>query len=234
MISIIIPYFNNWSLTYERLGEIYKHLTGDFEVVLVNDASTDLDCRASAGWWMKYITRFPVRYVENSKNLGFGGSHNKGAKKASGNILVFLSNDVVISGNFLPKIEAILYEHKNEVIVAGEVLSNDTGWNMIFLHGKPAIISYPVGWLIAVSRDMWKRIGGWDVETYGKFDYEDVDLGAWAVYNGVDTVGLYLPFLKHLSGQTINPLHPDREKYTIKNREAFRNKWTTKLEERFL
>jgi len=233
MISIIIPYFNNWDLTYERLGEIHKHLVGDFEVILVNDASTDIDCRSGAGWWMKYVDRFQVRYVENRENLGFGASHNKGAKKASGDILVFLSNDVVISGNFLPQIEAFIKHYKGKVIIGGEVLGYDTGWNTLLLNGKPSIVPYPVGWLIAVTRKMWTHIGGWDVRTYGKFDYEDVDLGAWSVYNDIPLVGLYTKALKHLSGQTINKLFPDREKYTIKNRAAFRAKWTNLLEEKF-
>lgn len=232
--SIIIPFYNHWDLTHKRMMEIFTHVKGDFEVVLVNDASPDLDCHTGVGWWQKQTDRFPIKYVRNKENLGFGGSHNQGAKVASGEILIFLSNDVVISGNFLQRIEEIMYEYKKEVIIGGRVLYFDTGWNTIMLHGKQSIIVYPEGWLIAVSKEMWERYGGWDVASYGKFDAEDLDLGAWAIYNNVTVVDLNLPdMLFHMFGQTISKVVPNREEYTVKNIEIFRNKWTKLLESKF-
>ena len=213
--------------------EIYKHLVGDFEVILVNDASPDIDCRSGAAWWQKQTSKFKIKYVENKENLGFGGSHNQGAKAASGNILIFLSNDVVISGDFLQQIESIMDTYKEEVIIGGRVLYFDTGWNTITIKGKPSIVPYPEGWLIACTKKMWRRYGGWDVESYGKFDYEDVDLGAWAIYNEVPVIELNLPHLLHLADQSIRKVYPNREEYTLKNGKIFRDKWTKLLEEKF-
>lgn len=232
-VSIIIPYYNNWALTHARLGEIYHYAKEPIEIILVNDASSELDCKSMPGFWQKLDISHTIKYVENKDNLGFGGSHNRGALAATGNILVFLSNDVVITGDFISPIKRVIDEYKGEVIIGGRVLSEDTGWNTIILNGKPSIIPYPEGWLVACTPEMWKRIGGWDVKSYGKFDYEDVDLGAWAAYNDVKLKGLNLYFLKHLFGQTIGKIYPDRQKYSEHNREIFRNKWTEKLKEKF-
>lgn len=232
--SIIIPYYNHWDLTHARLSEIYNHLHGEnYEVILINDASPESDCHTGAIWWKKEVNKFPILYHKNRKNLGFGGSHNVGAKLARGEVFVFLSNDVVISGNFLPHITKILETTNGNIIIGGRVLYTHTGWNSIIINGKPSIISYPEGWLIAVTREMWNRFGGWDVQTYGKFDYEDVDIGAWAAYNDVPLIGLQLASLTHLSGRTINAEFPDREKFTFRNRDRFRNKWTKLLEDKF-
>lgn len=214
------------------MSEIYKYLSENIEVILVNDASPDVDCHSGAGWWQTQTSKFPIKYVRNKENLGFGGSHNRGAKAASGDILVFLSNDVVISGNFIPEIEKIIDKHQGKVLIGGRILVDDTGWNSIILNGKPSIICYPEGWLVSCTPELWKQIGGFDPR-YGKFDYEDVDLGAWAIYNDIPMAGLNFDFLKHLFGQTIGKVHPDRQKYSEANRIIFRDKWTKLFEEKY-
>lgn len=232
LISIIIPYFNHWDLTHGRLAEIYKYLPENCEIILVNDASTELDCKTGVAWWQKNTQKHKIKYVENPVNLGFGGSHNRGAKAAEGDILVFLSNDVIIGGNFIQSVMENIDKYNGEVLMGGRVLYNDTGWNVLIINGKPSIIAYPEGWLVSCTKTMWDRIGGWSKD-YGKFDYEDVELGAWALYNDVKLVGLNLPFLRHLFGQTIKDEYPNRQEYSEHNREVFRNKWTEKLEEKF-
>jgi GT2 family glycosyltransferase len=101
LTSIILPYYNHWDLTFARLNDIYKHSPLDrIEVILVNDCSTLPECRFGAGHWQS-LKIYPTKYIENKENLGFGGSINKGVKGAEGDILIFLSNDVIIVGKYL-------------------------------------------------------------------------------------------------------------------------------------
>lgn len=232
-ISVIIPYYNNWFLTHSRLGELQRFVPDPLEIILVNDASPDLDCHTMPAFWQKLNIQHEIKYVRNQENLGFGGSHNRGAKAATGDILVFLSNDVVMSGNIILPISQTIKENNGEVIVGGKVLYYDTGWNTLMLNGKPSIIPYPEGWLIVCTRDVWKRIGGWDAKTYGRYDFEDVDIGAWAMYNDMKIVGLNLPFVNHLFGQTVSLVTNNREAQTKINQQKFRNKWTEKLQAKF-
>jgi hypothetical protein len=53
-ISIIIPFFNRWDLTHARLYELSQHVPlGNVEIILMDDASTEIDCRTGVAWWQK-------------------------------------------------------------------------------------------------------------------------------------------------------------------------------------
>ena len=39
-ISVVMPFYNNWGLTHQRLMDLWKHVN-PYEIVLVNDASTE-------------------------------------------------------------------------------------------------------------------------------------------------------------------------------------------------
>jgi len=67
-----------------------------------------------------------------------------------------------------------------------------------------------------------------------KFDAEDIDIGAWALYNDVKLVSLDSPSLTHLSGRTINNLYSNRMDYTKKNIEVLKNKWEKLFEEKLI
>jgi len=231
-VSIIIPFYNLWNMTHQRLMELFKYVPEPLEIVLVDDCSTDLDCKSGMAWWQKSPIQHDVKYVWNKENIGFGGSNNRGAKAATGDILIFLSNDVVISGDFVPRIVQILQENK-DVIIGGRIIYWDSGWNTLDIYGNKTIIMYPEGWLIACTKEMWNRIGGFD-RIYGKFDAEDIDIGAWAVYNDIPLIDLESPYLNHISGQTIYKIYPDRMDYTKRNIIALKQKWTSLLEEKFV
>lgn len=230
-ISVIIPFYGKWELTHQRLMDLWKWVQTPLEIILVNDCSQDSTIKGGIAWWQKSPIHHTIKYVENPKNIGFGGSHNRGAKAATGDILIFLSNDVMIRKDFVSPIVAVVKENSN-VIIGGRIVYWDSGWNTIQMLGKKVIVPYPEGWLVACTREMWERIGGWD-RRYGRFDYEDVDLGAWAAYNDVDLVGLNMPELHHISGATIGEVAPNREEYTKKNQQVFIEKWKLPLEKKF-
>jgi len=224
MISVIIPFFNNWQLTHARLMEIHKFLPDDVEVILINDTSTDTDCDGGVGFWQGAETRHKIRYIKNKENLGFGGSMNRGSKAAKGEVLVFLSNDVIISGNFIEQIKKEIKEHEKDILIGGRVLYWDTGWNKF----NNTIFPYCEGWLLACTREVWDNLGGFDSQ-YAPFDYEDVDLSTTAIQKDCELVGLNSPYLKHLGGQTAG-YNEKRLAITNRNKEKFYAKWRSVIE----
>jgi len=231
LVSIVMCYYGRWDLTHARMNELYKYAPDNCEIILVNDASPDIDCRNGAAFWQK-SHRLKVRYIQNEKNLGFGGSYNKGAKAARGDIIVLLSNDVVLSGDFISEIEKEIDAYEGDVVIGGRILWFDTGWNVLTINGKPSIIMYPEGWMIACTKEMWKRIGGFD-PIFGLYDFEDVSVGAWCLYNDVpmiQTIGASK--LHHIGGATINGVDPNRMMKTLENQKKFQEKWTKKFEEK--
>lgn len=228
-VSIIIPFYNHWDLTHNRLYELYRHAPEYCEIILINDASTEMDCEGGVAWWQKVQTMLnPVRYKKNKENLGFGGSMNVGAQYAKGDILVFLSNDVTISGNFFDLIVTILRNNPT-ALIGGQVVDWAAGWNEFDFDGHHIVIPYANGWLLAVNKNIWKEIGGFDPR-YGKFDFEDVDLSTWFFIRGYDIISLNSDYVKHEhQGATISTLGVDRLAITKRNREIYINKWRLQL-----
>ncbi len=224
LVSIIIPFYNNWTLTHQRMMELNNHVQTPCEIVLVNDASTEEGIDGGVAWWQKFSgIKHTVRYVKSEENHGFGYSMNLGARKAIGDIVILLSNDVLVFSDFVTEIVTLLQENPR-YFIGGEVLIGDTGWNVI----NNTIIPYANGWLIACTKEAWEDIGGFDLR-YGKFDFEDVDISATAIHKGYDLVALTKSKLRHIGGATIYPLYGNRMEITKKNRELFVEKWKDKV-----
>lgn len=222
--SIIIPFYNNWNLTHERMMDLYRFVPVDScEIILVNDCSTDPEIDGGVAWWQKKLEYHKVRYVKNKTNLGFGGSMNKGAKIADGEVLVFLSNDVKIFSFFMSEVKQIL--SFNKALVGGELLDRNTGWNVI--DGR--VCPYLNGWFLASTKEAWEEVGGFDTEGFGKFDAEDIDISLRFLEKGYNLMQLTQSKLQHMGGQTVYKYFPDRQEYTKKNIEYLKQKWTGKL-----
>ena len=230
--SVVLPYFNHWDLTHARMMELFKYAPINTEIVMVNDASTHEDCRSGAGWWQQRAGRHEIVYVENKENLGFGGSHNEGAKASTGDILAFLSNDVIVRVDFVTPIIESLKDNSN-ALIGGRIVYWPGGWNEFEFEGRKMVVPYCEGWLLACTREIWNNMRGFDVETFGKFDYEDIDLSMNALSHGYELLALSFPphALHHISGVTIAGLGIDRMKITEKNREKFIKKWQPKFEQ---
>lgn len=226
-VSIIIPFFNKFNLVHSRLMELYKYVPKEeTEIILVNDASTE-DVAGSVAWWQKHLNYHKIRYRVNEENLGFGGSMNRGAEIAEGEILVFLSNDVIVSGDFIREIVVVLYEEP-DALIGGEVVYWAAGWNEFEYEGNKMIIPWANGWLIACRKEIWEKLGGFD-SRYGKTDYEDVDLSMKAMELGYNIIALQSRFVRHLVAQTA-PYNEKRMENTRKNREIFIEKWQDKFQ----
>jgi GT2 family glycosyltransferase len=231
MISIIIPFYNHWNLTHQRLMEMHKYAPDDCEIVLINDASTDLDCEGGVAFWQNGATRQPIRYHKNKKNLGFGGSMNKGAELAKGDILIFLSNDVISSDDWISHVANKLKENSN-ILLGGRIVYWPGGWNEFEHNGKKFTVPYCEGWLLACTREVWDNLGGFD-PLYGKYAVEDIDLSTTAISLGYDLVGLNHPHIQHIGGATAK-YDEHRMEYTKKNKEKYIEKWRDRFEEIFL
>jgi len=211
--------------------ELHKFAPDDCEVVLINDASTDADCDGGVAFWQKGAFRHKLRYYKNTKNLGFGGSMNVGAKIAKGDVLVFLSNDVITTNDFVTGIKTAL-QPDDKVLIGGRIVYWPGGWNEFEHEGKKFVVPYCEGWLLACTREVWDNLGGFDPR-YGKYAVEDIDLSTTAISLGYKLVGLNSSHLKHLGGATAK-YDEDRMKITTENKEKYIKKWQDRFEELFL
>lgn len=97
-ISVIIPTYNEEQSVKDCLESLAKQSFGDFEVIVVDDGSTD----NTATIIKSLITYHPsLITLLLQKHKGPGAARNLGVKEARGEILVFVDADMTFDKNFL-------------------------------------------------------------------------------------------------------------------------------------
>ena len=88
----VIPCFNEGDNVGPTVGSVRKAMgrRGDYEIVLVNDASTD---RTLEQMQALAAADPRIRVLDNPTNLGFGGSYKRGASVATATYVMMLPGD---------------------------------------------------------------------------------------------------------------------------------------------
>ena len=87
-LSVVMPVYNAEHTLGECLERLFQSSYRDFELVLVDDGSTDRT-RAIA-------SQFPVRIVTTSGRVGPAAARNLGARVAEGDVVFVLDSDVMV------------------------------------------------------------------------------------------------------------------------------------------
>ena len=106
MISIIVPVYNVETYLEECLDSIQNQTYTDFEVLLVNDGSTD-GSKAICEHYCQIDKRFRLM---NQTNQGLSAARNKGVEISTGEYIVFVDSDDVIKINYLEKLMQYMTE----------------------------------------------------------------------------------------------------------------------------
>jgi hypothetical protein len=123
LVSIIILNFNGSGYTERCLRSVLKTIYSPFEVILVDNASTDNSFKA-----VSEVFALNPRLVllQSERNLGFAGGNNLGASIAKGKYLVFLNNDTEIRPDWLNDIVKVMESDPMVGAVQSKLLSYDT------------------------------------------------------------------------------------------------------------
>src|SRR6476619_2378317 len=86
MFSVVIPSFNRVALLRTTLNSVFAQRFSDFEVIVVDDGSTDQT--------MEYLRPLKDQVTAiRQANQGPGAARNRGARQATGTYLAFLDSD---------------------------------------------------------------------------------------------------------------------------------------------
>lgn len=88
-VSIIIPAYNAASKIVQALTSIKAQTFTDYEVIIVNDASTDNTEQTARNFLEKANINFQI--INHDKNLGGSAARNTGIKAAGGGIYALLT-----------------------------------------------------------------------------------------------------------------------------------------------
>ena len=115
-VSIIIPFFNEGDGIHElnvKIEEYYKVRKFDFEVVFVDDGSTDF----SSSKLKSTEFLFPCKFIKLSKNFGSHSAVRAGIVHSTGNFITCLPADLQISFDSLEKMYAEMLDN-NDIVFA--------------------------------------------------------------------------------------------------------------------
>jgi len=118
-VSIIIPSYNYARFIKETLESVFSQTYKDFEVILVDDGSTDNTLTITK----RYLPK--IRYIRHPVNLGFAPAMNTGIREAKGKYLNFLSADDKLLPTFLEKEVAVLEKYPKVGLVFSPVMFMD-------------------------------------------------------------------------------------------------------------
>ena len=127
-LSIVILSYNTKNLTLSCLSTLQELYKGELEnetleVLVVDNASTDGSYEALVKFAQ---AKKGISIIKSTKNLGFGGGNNIGAKKAKGRYILFLNSDTeVLDKGFLKMVE--FFEANPKVGILGPKLVNFDG-----------------------------------------------------------------------------------------------------------
>ncbi len=101
--SIIVPVYNTEEYLERCLDSILNQTYDDYEVIIVNDGSTD----NSKNIISEYVNKNPKKFIQiNKKNGGLSSARNKGVTKARGEYLLFVDSDDTIQSGLLKTLNA--------------------------------------------------------------------------------------------------------------------------------
>lgn len=122
MVSIVIPIFNSAPYLSGCLASVSKQTIGDWEAILIDDASTDESAQIAASY-CKQDQRFCL--LQQPHNMGQSAARNLGMQHVKGEYLLFLDSDDALAPDYL---EVMLHH-----IEDADVLQ--TGYKRIRLDG---------------------------------------------------------------------------------------------------
>jgi glycosyltransferase involved in cell wall biosynthesis len=166
-VSVIVPAHDEERWIGECLDSLARQTHPDFEVIVVDDSSTDRTAE---------IARAKGVRVLGVERAGAGGARNEGARVATGEILAFLDADEIFYPDFLERLVEPLADPGVHATFPGGVRYCNAeqglapGWLWIrgIRDGRPPRFRTPHRIVKAVRRADFERVGGYPQIGYGE------------------------------------------------------------------
>ena len=235
-VSIIIVNYNGKELLQKCLDSLLKVNYDNFEIILVDNNSTD--------GTVEFITKnYPsLIIIKLDSNKGFAEPNNVAAKISKGKYLLFLNNDTVVTPNFISEMVKVMETDKKIAVCQSLLLKPDGSVDSsgdfidhlgVVYNSKTKIdeikeISSARGACMLIRKKIFDKLGGFDEKFF--FSFEDVDLGWRSWILGYKVVIVPNSIVYHSAGKTSSKLKSEVAFHGLKNQLSMK---ITNFEPRF-
>jgi GT2 family glycosyltransferase len=240
LTSIVIVARDNLAVTADCLASIYAHTHRSFEVVLVDNGSTEdfqgLVARIGA-------SHGNITWLRNQRDVGYASACNQGLAAARGEYLAILHNDVLVTPGWLSR-QLALMAIDPAVGVTGPALSACANAQSVGMrtyqsvaeltafaeawavnHANEIALSVPLsGVCLVMKRQVVARIGGLD-GSFGSSIHTDDDFCLRAFRAGYRLAIAFDAFVHHQGAATWKRLGIDRGRVAAESWRLFCEKW---------
>lgn len=165
-ISVIMPVYNDEAYLRDAIEALLAQSMKDFELIFVDDASTD-----DAPRIIHSFKDERIRYVRNKKNVGASNSRNVGIKLAKGEYVFFADSDCINDTDWLLQ-GYLTFKKKMCLGVEGTTYYGSKNYFWTIRDRRPGTVGLKnqyMGCNIAYRRDILLKLQGFDT----RFAYND-------------------------------------------------------------
>ncbi len=189
LISVIVCTYNGSATIRKCLEGIAKLVYPNFEVIVVNDGSTDHTADIAKDYYVKLVT---------TTNHGLSSARNTGMRNASGEIIAYIDDDAWPDPHWLQYI-AYAYASSDHACIGGPNISpQESGFISTCVANAPGgpvhvldsdeIAEHVPGCNMTFRKDALMKIGGFD-PVY-RCAGDDVDV-CWRIQESGRTIGFH-------------------------------------------
>ncbi|PLR82577.1 glycosyl transferase [Bacillus canaveralius] len=236
--SIIILTHNQIEYTQHCIKSIRNYTSNlDYEVIVIDNQSTD-----GTVDWLKQQTDLIVHY--NLENVGFPKGCNQGINMASGENILLLNNDVIVTENWLDNLLAALYSDE-KIGAVGPVTNSAAYYTSIpvtyttidemHIFSKGFNVSNPnlweerlklIGFCLLFKRTALDEVGVLD-ERFTPGNFEDDDISIRLRKSGYTLLLCQDTFIHHYGSVSWKENLNNYSSILSTNEQLFMNKWGT-------
>lgn len=236
LTSIILVTFNKLDYTKQCIESIRRHTAqGSYEIIVVDNGSSD-----GTPEWL--AAQEDVRFIANEDNAGFPRACNQGLEQASGELLLLLNNDTLVSSRWLDGLKTALLSAP-EIGAVGPVTNAASYLTSIPVPYKDGegmesfAESYNasdpskweerlklIGYCLLMKREAYEKAGPLD-ERFGVGNYEDDDLSLRIWLAGYKLLLCHDTFIHHYGSVSFGENMQQFQELLNGNSERFMSKW---------
>ncbi|HNB50342.1 MAG TPA: glycosyltransferase [Anaerolineales bacterium] len=196
-VSVITPWHN-----HPDLIPLYERAVAAADEVIIVDNASEVDTATAL---RAMCQRHGWTYLRNAENRWFSAACNQGAEEAVGGILLFLNNDIVAPA-YLSGPGGWLDQVRRDVLPKTLCGPSQAFCPVVGFDVPGGDVPYIEGWCLAIRREDWDMVGGFDEVAYPLPYYEDTDLSLRAVNDwGFRLVKTTWPVV-HLGSMTVQEM----------------------------